>query len=124
MIEQLQLPIRSVNPIYTSHAIPSGTIATVTISGVVGVWQDWSHGIDAAYCYDAPPGSAYYPATPPKRKLHIQTNHGHFDPQPPVYNPGHHYTWQFVGTGQPLALWFNDYYYDDNSGSFFITVSW
>jgi serine protease len=124
VIEQLRLPVTSSNRVYTSRAIPPGTIATVSISGVVGVWTGWSRGIDAAYCYQAPQGSGYYPCVPPKRKLHIETNHGHFNPEPPVYNPTHDYKWQFVGTGQPLVLWFNDSYYDDNSGSFSITVSW
>ena len=124
MIEYLQLTVTSRNPVSTSQAIPSGSVATVTVLGVVGVWRGWSHGIDGAYCYDAPPGSNYYPATPPKRALHIETNYGHFNPQPGTYNPVHQYTWQFVGNGQPLTLWFNDQSYQDNSGSFAITVSW
>ncbi|GEM_PF-2591708 len=124
MVEQLQLPINSQHRVTTRHPIPAGTLATVTVSGVVGVWRGWSHGIDGAYCYDAPPGAAYYPANPPKRKLHIESNYGHFNPQPEVYNSSHQYTWQFVGNGQPLTAWFNDYHYPDNSGSFSITVSW
>ncbi len=124
MVEHLQLPVNSPNRVSTRHVIPVGTLTTVTISGVVGIWHGWSHGLDGAYCYDAPPGAGYYPCVPPKRKLHIETNYGHFNPQPEVYNPGHQYTWQFIGNGQRLALWFNDYHYADNSGSFSITVSW
>ena len=124
MIEQLQLPATSGRRVSTRAAIPAQTVATVTVSGVVGIWSGWSHGLDSAFCYDAPPGTHYYPASPPKRALHVETNYGHFDPQPEVYSAGHQYTWQFTGNGERLSLWFNDEPYDDNSGSFSVSVSW
>ena len=124
MRETLYLSVHSAAHVSTRNPIPAGKVATVNVKGVVGVWMGWRHGIDGAYCYDAPRGSAYYPANPPRRALHIQTNYGHFNPQPEVYNPRHNYTCQFIGNGSRLSFWFNDYHYPDNSGRFSIVVTW
>jgi len=122
MNQQLVLP--SGGQTSTTQPIPAGSQVTVVISGVVGIWAGWSRGIDAAYVYAAPPGSSYSPVNPPRRRLGITTGNGPFDPRPPVYNPTHQYTWQTVGTGQGLWFQFQDQPYDDNTGSFAITVIW
>ena len=124
VVEYLSLNPASSGKITTFQAIPSGRVAKVVISGVCGVWTNWSHGLDAAYCYDAPPGSAYYSLPKPARRLHIETNHGHFNPLPEAYNPSHLYEWHFIGRGERLLLWFNDSFHGDNTGVFNIQVSW
>jgi hypothetical protein len=122
MIQQLVLP--SGGQLVTTQLIPAGARVTVVISGVVGIWAGWAHGIDAAYVYDAPPGSIYYPVITPIHRLGILTANGHFDPAPAGYNQAHQYTWETVGTGQGIWFQFQDQPYDDNTGSFGITVIW
>lgn len=122
MEQKLTLP--STGQIVTTQFIPSGATVNLNISGVVGFWVETSYGLDAAYIYYVPPGTIYYPVTDPIRSLIIQTSNGRFDPQPPEYNQNHEYDWQTLGTGQSMTLKVGDSHYEDNSGSFAVTVTW
>ncbi len=120
--EQLTLP--STGQVVNTQLIPSGANVNVHISGIIGFWHQISYGADAAYLYDVPPHNIHYPLTTPVRSLNTHTSNGKFDPQPPEYMPNHEYDWQTEGKGQSMSLWIQDTYYDDNTGSFAVTVSW
>ena len=119
-----KLALTSSGDTLVTQFIPAGANVNVHVSGVVGFWKGWSHGHDAAYVYDAPPGSVHYPVTSPVRALLIIVDNNKFNPQPPEYNPNHVYDWQTVGTGNSLTLKIGDSYYDDNSGNFSVTITW
>ena len=104
--------------------IPAGANVNVLISGVVRFWRGLSYGADAAYIYYVPPGTRYYPVTTPIRSLNIYSSNGRFDPQASEYNPNHEYDWKTIGPGQSMTIHVGDSYYDDNAGSFAVTVSW
>jgi hypothetical protein len=120
--QKLSLP--STGETITTQFIPAGASVNVNITGLIGYWRTIPYGADAAYLLDVPPNHSRYPLTDPLRSLNIHTSNGRFNPQPPQYNPDHEYKWETNGTGQSMLLWVGDSFYDDNTGSFNVTVTW